>query len=162
MYTCEKCGHVGFEVEPLGIQTIEDWQSDLDENLKQRMLTKFKNTVGVTDDGVEYVTLYLAKCIRNALFDEIVTPNLSRITPKATYIDNIVPVLNTINKNFEILGVLAPPSSIKLAVMDLTQPEAVFCFVTVMKTADTQERLNELNLPYLLVGEGRTDTLTLH
>lgn len=159
-YKCEKCGHDG--LVPLIVNLVE-WESKASSGLKNNLMQKKFDKVW----GTGFETLFISATQRNSVIDEFVPGSGKQ--PLQVFEEKILPALETINKEFKIIGHLALPSSMNLAITDLTKPFAVFCFPVVQyegyknlhhEPVDLKLRLKELDLPWLLM-EGASDTVVL-
>lgn len=155
MPLCEKCGHFGIG---LNLTKEFDWKKALSKELVSKLeQNQFKTTNGTIENGVKYTTLYLAKLGRVGLASALTLDNLLTHVD-FVYSDSVVPVLDILNKNFNILGCLAKPSVIELALTDLHVPFDIFCFVTVEDVPNLYSKLKELDLEGLTM-EGSCSTL---
>jgi hypothetical protein len=75
-----------------------------------------------------------------------------------TFNQKLLPILQRFDP--VVVGFLAPPSSIKLAVTDLSQPMAVFCYATVKDEPKLYQLASYMGLPSTVFdGEGLVSTL---
>lgn len=153
-YFCEKCGHLN---KPgLKLYEVDHWNDDLRLQTTMRLLSKDFQKV----ESEEHQTLFLSVIVRTKLTDQI--HRWDRSDPpeiKEAWKTQMVPALETIMSNFEIMGNLAKPTKMQLAMTDLTPSWAVFCFVTVKKVDRMSYKLRDLGLASLL-NEGAVDTLS--
>jgi hypothetical protein len=115
------------------------------------------------EPGQAFRTLFLSAVARRSLTELVARaqkPSLAADIQKVFAVD-VAPALEIVAANFKVLGNLSLPSAIKLARTDLSQPIAVFCFVTVEDSPDLQEKLDKLGLSYL-TAEGSVGTLPTH
>jgi hypothetical protein len=164
-YVCENCDHINtIEHEPasLDIRSVLDWQNILPpDQVASLSAEKFVDTQGTLADGRKFTTLYLSKLNRRPMMTEALGhPTTLLEDIRQTFTGHVVPVIDQVCKNFNVLGTLALPCVIKLAVVDLTCPVAVFTFITVEKTPDFKKKLKDLGLQTLL-NEGSVETIDI-
>jgi len=168
--TCEKCGHLN-ETPALEILEVPDWRSALDPFLAATLETGFKKVVGdlqpparpgespanlYTDPTAlpvktrtRYMTLFLSTVVRRPLIDFLNAkdnPGSLSEDIQWAYREQIVPALEKVHANFKVLGTLAKPSWLKMAVTNLNQSAVVFCFPTVEFEEQYQSKLDALGL----------------
>ena len=162
-YTCSNCGHEGQDAR-LQVEEIQGWKELLSPELVEKLKTPYKKVSG-NEPPCMFQTLFLATTQRlrfqDAMNGAVAAKDIE------LFRDRIVPVLNTVDANFQIIGHLAVPSVIELCQVDLTALRTVFTFVTVLLEdtedfhrglADLRDRLKKLGLQALL-NEGACDTI---
>jgi hypothetical protein len=169
-FTCPKCGHEIDGLAPVSEELL-DWREIVGPELAKKMERKFTAVDGrlrvtatvravqgepAQDLDVRYRTLFLSAVERIRVLD-LVSQKTQR-TSSDLFRERHLPALQMLDKKFEILGCLAPPTLLSLAMSDLIAPRAVFAFVTVVDSPDLADRLREVGLEGLL-NEGAVDTL---
>lgn len=158
---CEKCGHIS--ASPLQIAKLPDWEKAVKpataELLKQKTFT---STTGTLESGKKFLTLFLSVEARQSVVSSLMeAPPTPEEVAGAAFREKIAPVLDTLAENFRILGVLAEPSFMPLAIVNLSKPFAAFAFVTVEDEPFLKTKLSKLNLEGLLQ-EGAVATLGVY
>jgi hypothetical protein len=150
-FFCKKCGESVESEHIIRIKEIEHWELALgDTELAQKLTNKFSS-----ERGPGYRTLYLSATFRVS----ILASHLDRLTlAQEAFKTKLVPALQIVDANFKVLGSLACPSTVDLAVTDLSQPVCVFAFVTVEDAPNLQEKLEALGLKNVTT-EGLIGTL---
>jgi hypothetical protein len=156
---CEKCGHIN--ESSVSISSLPGWENALEtevvRKLKSNKIGSVASNLTLTD-GTElaYRTLFVSTISRQTLMDRVMGVNPDE--PLKVFKAAVVPVLNVIDKNFNILGALALPSAVDLAITDLNQPVCVFTFVAVEAALNLEQKLKDLGLEDLLQ-EGMVSTV---
>lgn len=176
MATCEKCGDITdcpkcgeplkagadhateerlethTKSAALKVEALHDWRNAV----KPETAAKIDQQTFKAIKGDGFRTLFVSAIARvNCLFTEADLADKVR----EVFAADIAPVLDAVNENCEVLGHLAVPSTIKLAVTDLSLPAAAFCFVTVKDTPELEAKLNILGLHAIYAGEGMVATV---
>jgi hypothetical protein len=144
------------------MEALENFKKAIDENKASRHLSitklpvpdKYKTIAEtrfnkIADKDAGYRTLFLSKIVRTTLYQTILGEESS--TPSDILNQFVLPTLDkVIAAGVEVIGSLAPPGSIKMAITDLSQPYGVFFFVTVKDTDNLAQILAENGLSSLL------------
>src|SRR6266851_3576669 len=164
-FRCEDCGHVNeIDIDQLNlsIKNVFNWRQYLPQDLITALEQKsFKKAKSDNEDKIKYETLFVSAVCRRTLKDLLGRDDVLSLQDDitTTFHYKLWPVLDTIHRNFKILGHLCLPSAIKLAITDLTQPVCVFCFVTIEHDSNLQRKLDELDLSRLNK-EGLVDSVS--
>lgn len=150
-FKCEKCAHENELRAILFVDEIEGWRAALSSEI----VTKLEASKSKSVTGDEHDTLFLSTYHRVTLLEDVTG---GAKTELELFKEMIAPALETVNKEFEIVGALQIPSAIDLAITDLSTPRAVFTFVTIKKVESLRKRLQAVGLERLL-DEGACDTL---
>lgn len=136
----------------LRVEALHDWR----KAVKPETAAKIDQQAFKVVKGEGFRTLFVSAIARvSAVYNELDLANEVR----SVFASEIAPVLDTVNENCEVLGHLATPSTIKLAITDLSLPAAAFCFVTVKDTPELEAKLDSLGLGAILRGEGMVATV---
>ena len=156
-YRCAKCGHEGdHPLDPLN-----GWTNKLSPGLVERMSNPWPTVAASVQPSpglpFKYTTLFVSTVFKTPL-----VPSSFFFPENAMKVfeERVVPVLEKIDEHFDVIGHLALPTVLNLAVTDLHQPVAVFAFVTVVDTGDIKEKLRAAGLPLGLLSEGSIDTIS--
>lgn len=161
-YKCEKCEHEGVASEDyaLVINSVLDWKKNASPNLVKNLEREKFNKVS----GKDFETLFISGVFATPLTKGI---TLTSETVQEFFDREVLPLLEKVNSNLEIIGHLALPSALDLAQTDLNVRRAVFCFPVVKYTGwlnafnqpvELQVKLREIGIPYAL-NEGAVDTI---
>lgn len=159
-HTCSKCGtEVQCVPDAMKVFQIPDWELNLPDDLVSAIKAKaYKKT-----SGKGFRTLFFSKTGRQPLLVDLITNNRkSSGTPSRVWSAEVAPELAKLAEaGIRVLGCIAPPSSIDLAVTDLSSPFAVFAFVVVEDVPDIKDRLIAAGIPPRVYdGEGMVDTIS--
>jgi hypothetical protein len=139
----------------LQVSQIAGWREAVGPLLAIAMSIPFKKATGVDEIAGEYVTLFFSTLQRVSIVKDLQGGDISDAEIFRT---RILPKLQVVDREFKILGTLALPSTIDLAVTDLSKPRAVFTFVTIQKVPYLHSKLRGLGLQDLLL-EGQVGTV---
>lgn len=157
-FKCEKCGHEQIVTTALRIEPIQNWERNVDSALAQKM----SQFINISEDSDTHAVLYLSTSYRETLMANIIHDGYNREQRlEAIFADKFVDVLNVIDKNFNIVGTTNGPSWMPGAIIDLTNPMFLFCFVVVEKGEQFQEKIEELGLECLTQKEAFGSVTTL-
>ena len=163
-YICENCDHINtIHADPahIDIKDVLDWEANLPVLQAKQLNLKFTEPEGTLPNGTKYTTLYLSKENRRPMMTQLLGHPTSLVEDiKQTFTTHVVPVIDTVFKNFNVLGALATPCAVKLALINLSCPVAVFTFITVEKTPDFRQKLTDLGL-LNLTNEGSVETIAV-
>lgn len=160
-FTCPKCGHESDGLSPIN-QELPGWESIVGPELAAKMSTKFTAVQGDYHPPMDgalsrpFRTLFLSAVERVSILDLV--QEKPSVSDSDFFRDHHLPALQMLDKRFEIVGCLAPPTVISLAMSDLIAPRGVFAFVTVVDEPGLADRLRAVGLERLLC-EGAVDTL---
>lgn len=165
MAACEKCGHVNslIEAPALKVTKLPDWERHVKKETAELLKQKeVRSTIGTLENGKKFLTLYVAVEGRQSIHSTLMEAPLSTEEfCEAAYREKLAPVLDTIAENFRIVGALAQPSWLPLAMVNLNYAFGVFAFVTVEDEPFLKAKLSKLNLESLL-NEGAVGTLGVY
>jgi hypothetical protein len=150
MPTCTNCGSEYAHASTLLVREVENHNSPIRE--PEQRITDIR--------GENRTTVFLSKMFRVSMFSELTD---SKITE--AYEQFIKPISTKLNEmGVHIVGGLTKPSWIKLAVTDLTQPIAIYEFITIDHPQDSRvefaEYLLSQGIPERVFHEGAVDTIT--
>ena len=154
----DECAAIGYALVPTPLASamrtseVSGWENVLGRELAAKVRVQSTEV-----DGEGFLTLFLSTIYRTStmkMVNAVPTPFAHEV-----FAADLAPVIRQINERFVILGSLAAPSSVDLAMMDLTVPRAVFCFLTIKKYDGVLDDIKALGLERLL-HEGPVDTIT--
>lgn len=162
-YKCENCNHEGITSDyyALVINSVLDWKKNASPSLVENLTKKKFDKLA----GKEFETLYISGILVNSLTKGM---TLTSETTQEFFDREILPLLEKVNSNFEIIGHISLPAALDLAQTDLSAKKAVFCFPVVKYTGwlnafnqpvELQVKLREIGIPYAM-NEGAVDTIT--
>lgn len=155
MMTCEKCGHENpFQNTgaALVVEEVPKWEWMVNAKTQEVL----KNRTTGREEGT--VTLYVSRTTGINIADQFAGKKLSDAAA-GTFSAEVAPVLNKITETFEVVGAMATPCWMPLAVISLEVPAAVFCFVTIKAVDNLKQKLADAGLSTNLLNPNMGTTI---
>lgn len=144
---CDKCGNLDTRGAALQVEIIEN-------GTDARMYVPRKSYKATSGEG--FRTLFLGVVRKTVLTDCMYA---APTTPAQFYNKRIIPVLKKLqDAGVKFIGEILEPARLALAVTDLTIPEAIFHYVTVVDDGTVEDTVKKLGLERILV-EGPVSTI---